>query len=174
MRGRSFVVALLLANLGVVPASWAGAEQGWNYMAASKIKWLTYGKKSFQQAKALKRPLFVLVYNDSCGWCRKFETETIETDPIRRRLSSDYLPVAVDAAKQPEMAKQLGAAVVPTTLLLTPDGRKIVKFHGFVAGRDLADVLDANLYRWRKGEIPAEEFGSEATCCPLEAPPGAR
>lgn len=154
-----------------VSLSWAGPTDGeWSYMSASAIRWLPYGKDTFRQARTLKRPLFVLVYSDSCEWCHKYETETLETGGILRRLRKDYLPAAVNVATQPALAKELGAFVVPTTLLLTPDGRKIVKFHGFVAARDLSDVLDANLYRWRKGEIPAEEFGSEATCCPLEPP----
>jgi hypothetical protein len=43
----------------------------------------------------------------------------------------------------------------------------MARFLGFVDARDLADILDADLYRWRKGEISGEEFGAPEACCPL-------
>ena len=68
----------------------------------------------------------------------------------------------------PEVAKKLGAKMVPTPILLTPDGRKMTRFLGFVDARDLADILDANRYRWRKGEIFGEDFGATEACCPID------
>jgi hypothetical protein len=56
-------------------------------------------------------------------------------------------------ALQPKVAKKLG--------------RKMAKYMGFVGTRDLQDILDANLYRWRKGEISGEEFGAPEDCCPI-------
>lgn len=50
--------------------------------------------------------------------------------------------------------------MVPPTLLLTPDGRKMVKFIGFVGEYELANILDAHLYRWRKDEASSENFGA--------------
>lgn len=166
---RFFFVVFVIGAM-VSPSSWAELAEGkWSYMSASSIKWTPYGKDAFRQARSLQRPLFVLVYNDSCGWCRKYEKESIETGTVLQRLRKDFFPVAVDAAKQPALAKELGAFVVPTTLLLAPDGRKILKFHGFVGARDLTDILDANLYRWRKGEMPSAEFGDQTACCPVES-----
>ena len=164
-------MVLLLVGVLPIPQSWADSDHGKFHLTQSSIKWLSYDKTSFSKARTLKRPLFVLVYSETCHWCRKYETETLEADSVKNRLSRDYLPIAVDAAKQAALAKELGAFVVPTTLLLAPDGHLIVRFRGFVDVRDLNDILDANLYRWRKGEIPAEDFGSEKTCCPIEAPP---
>lgn len=166
-----FCLKTLLGVIAIVPVCLAGADTGeWHYLSQSALQWQPYGKAAFKLAGKSKKPLFVLVYNDRCLWCRKYETESIETDPVLRRLRQDYVPVAVDALQQPALAKALGAVAVPTTVLLTPDRRKIVKFHGFVGERDLTDILDANLLRWRKGEIPAEEFGNESTCCPVEPP----
>lgn len=164
-------VALMVFMFPQAGWSAAGADAHWDYMQVSALQWRAYDQSALRKARELKRPLFVLVYLDTCHWCRKYETETLETDGILKRLRTDYLPVAVNTANQPGLAKQLGAAMVPTTLLLTPDGRRMTKFQGFVDARDLADILDANLYRWRKGEITGEEFGDPKVCCPLDSAP---
>ena len=157
------IAAALLGILLICPA-WGS---GWNYLSQSLIAWQPYGQAVFAQAQRKQKPLFVLVYSDQCHWCRKYELQSIETDGVQRRLQQDYLPVAVDVLKQPALAKKLGAIVVPTTLLLTPDGKRIAKFHGVVDARDLSAILDENLRRWRAGDLKAKEFGNEATCCPL-------
>lgn len=168
----------ILLSLLVLAAVWfpqaarsASPDGHWDYMQASALKWRAYDPATLRKAVELRRPLFVLVYLDTCHWCRKYETETLETDRILKRLRTDYLPVAVNSAVQPGLANKLGASMVPTTILLAPEGRVMAKFKGFVDARDLADILDANLYRWRKGEIGGEEFGEPEVCCPLETVP---
>lgn len=159
----------VLLALGLPLPGWSASNDAhWDYMQSSALKWNTFDAATLQQARKLKRPLFVLVYLNTCHWCRKYETETLETRRILKRLRTDYIPVAVNFALQPEVAKKLGAQMVPTTILLTPEGRKMAKFVGFVGERDLADILDANLYRWRKGEVTGEDFGAPEACCPIE------
>ncbi|MGV8991394.1 MAG: hypothetical protein ACOH1Q_08345 [Thiobacillus sp.] len=36
----------------------------------------------------------------------------------------------------------------------------MVKFMGFVGEGELADILDAHRYRWRKDEVTGEDFGA--------------
>ena len=95
----------------------------WKYMAETSISWRAYGEAAFVEARKTNRPLFVLIFADWCEWCRKYEVEAIETAAIRKRSDRDYIPVAVDQVKQPGLARRLGAKLVPTTLLLTPDGK---------------------------------------------------
>lgn len=160
---------LVLVAMWFPLAGWSASNDAhWDYMQSSALKWSAYDSGALEKAQKLKRPLLVLVYLDTCHWCRKYETETLETARIRKRLGTDYIPVAVNHALQPEVAKKLGAQMVPTTILLTPEGRKMAKFMGFVGERDLADILDANLYRWRKGEVYGEDFGATEACCPID------
>lgn len=141
---------------------------GWHYMEQTRIAWRPYGEATFAEARRAGKPLFVLVFADWCEWCRKYEVETLETDAIRDRLGRDYIPVAVDYATQPALAKELGAKLVPTTLLLVPEGEKLLRFHGVQAAADLADTLDRTLALWKQGETPQPDYGDIDTCCPLE------
>ncbi len=164
------LAALLLA--ATVPAG-AGPRppEGWDYLAVSRIPWRRFGDAALAEARRLNRPLFVLVFANWCHWCHKYETETLETDAIRALLSSRYVPVAVDYDRAPEAARRLGARLVPTSIVLAPDGRRLLRFYGVIGPRELAEVLNRTAERWARGEIPGEEFGDERTCCPLDDAP---
>ena len=136
-------------------------------MDQTQIDWRPYGQQAFDAATINKRPLFVFIFADWCGWCQQYEQKTLETGPIRRRLTNDYVPVAIDYEEEKELAKKLGARLVPTTLLISPQGKKLVRFYGLLKQEDLSETLDQILDRWRRGVLPNEEFGNEETCCPL-------
>jgi len=157
---------LITSTLRILPAH-ARASSNWNYMEQTQIDWLPYGQQAFDAATIHKRPLFVFIYADWCGWCQQFEQRTLETGPIRRRLKDDYVPVAIDYEKEKELAKKLGARLVPTTLLLSPQGKKLVRFYGLLKPEELSETLDQTRDMWRRGVLPNEEFGNEETCCPL-------
>lgn len=160
----TMAVVLLLAAWPVR----AGELTGWHYLEQTRIAWRPYGEAAFAEARRVGKPLFVLVFADWCEWCRKYEVETLETDAIRERLGRDYIPVAVDHTTQRSLAKQLGAKLVPTTLLLTPEGEKLLRFYGVQPAAALADTLDRANVLWKRGEIPQPDFGDIETCCPLE------
>lgn len=152
----------------------AGQAEEWNYRTQTEIDWRQYGTDAFSEAGASGRPVFVLVYADWCAWCKKYELETLEQPPIRRRLEREWVPVAVDYDENPELARRLGVKLVPTTLLLTPEAKKLQRFFGLIDARALAENLDRVRDMWRRGEIPEADFGDESTCCPLVPPqPGA-
>jgi len=101
----------------------AGQAEEWNYRTQTETDWRQYGTDAFSEASSYGRPVFVLVYADWCAWCKKYELETLEQPPIRRRLEREWVPVAVNYNECPELARRLGVKLVPTTLLLTPRQR---------------------------------------------------
>ena len=167
MRIRIAVLTLLLAiNLNSVADE---ASRNWDYMAITATKWHAYNHKAFEVAKESGRPVFVLVYSDSCSWCERYEKEVLETEVIHQKLRKDFIPVAVNIKRQRALAIQLKASVVPTTLILAPDGAKLIRFHGLAPANEIADTLEQTLTAWRQGKLPvAEDFGSEEFCCPIE------
>jgi len=79
-----------------------------------------------------------------------------------------FFPVVVDNDRE----KTIGGKLVPTSQIVAPDGRKLLRFHGVQSGGDLADTLQETLALWRRDELPQPDFGSTETCCPVEhAPP---
>ena len=151
----------------VIHDAWA-AE--WTYMEQTRVQWQPYETATFEAAQAANRPVLVLVYADWCAWCKKYELETLEQPAIRRRLQREWVPVAVDYDRQPQLAQQLGVRLVPTTLLLTPDAQKLQRFFGMVGPEALAANLDEVRGVWQRGDAPEGDFGDENTCCPLDDP----
>jgi len=145
----------------------AESADGWNYRQHTKIAWRTYVATAFGEARDRNRPLFVLVYSDLCEWCRKYEVEALEQPAVRRLLEARFIPVAVDNDRQRSLGRRLGAKVVPTTLILAPDGRKLLRFYGVQSAADLSDTLEKTLTLWRRGELPRADFGDVETCCPV-------
>jgi len=152
---------------GVWPSAPAAVIEDWNYREHTQIAWRTYGSEAFAEASRTGRPLFVLVYSDLCHWCRKYELEALEQPPVRDLLEKKFIPVAVDNDQQRVLGQRLGAKLVPTTLILAPDGKKLLRFFGVQSAGDLADTLAKTLALWRRGELPQPDFGSAETCCPV-------
>ncbi len=151
-----FVIGLPVAN-----------TSEWRYLEHSQIEWRQYNAAAFSEARKADKPLYVFIYANWCQWCKKLETETLETETIRSLLIRESIPVAIDYDKQAELARKLGAKLVPTNILLSPDGKKLLRFYGFLSAKDLSEVLQSVLLAWRRGELPEEEFGDESTCCPV-------
>jgi uncharacterized protein YyaL (SSP411 family) len=142
----------------------------WHYLKHTQIRWRVYDQAAFAEARKTNRPLFVFIYSDKCQWCREYETQALEVPFVSQRLERDFIPVAVDFDNNPELGRHLGAKLVPTSLILSPDGEKILRFYGIQGAMDLADTLDKTLALWRRGELAQPDFGEKQTCCPL---PGA-
>jgi uncharacterized protein YyaL (SSP411 family) len=162
---RSVYIGILLGLSFFIPLVAQASE--WNYRAQSKIQWRDYGAAAFAEARSAGKPLYILVYADWCHWCKKYETETLETELIRGLLQNEMVPVAVNNVEQPEIGKKLGTKLVPTSVILTPDGQRLLRFYGFLPPDELNQALRRTLSRWRNGEIPEREFGDESTCCPV-------
>jgi len=145
----------------------AGGLTDWRYLAHTQIEWRSYGDAALAEAGKTGRPLFVLLFSDSCRWCRKYETEAIEPSVVRELINDRFVPVAVNVDREPGLARKLGARVVPTTLILSPGGVKLLRFHGVQPAADLADTLQQLLVLWRRGELPEQDFGDIETCCPV-------
>jgi len=159
-----FLAVLLVAAL---PSAIAQAAEVWNYRQYTKIAWRSYGTAAFDEARRTQRPLFVLIHSDQCGWCRKYEVEALEQPRIRSLLETRFIPVAVDNDREKAIGKKLGAKLVPTSLILAPDGKKLLRFYGVQSAADLADTLQETLVLWRRDELPQPDFGSMETCCPV-------
>jgi len=139
----------IAVTLITVVSARAGKPALWNYMAETRINWHPYTQKVFAMARSKDQPLFVLIYADWCDWCKKYEQETVETRLVRKRLHDTYLPVAINYESEKALSARLGARLVPTTILLTPDGKKLARFFGFMNPEDLAETLDQTLALWR-------------------------
>lgn len=66
-----------------------------------KVKWYTF-KEAVELSKENPKKLFIDVYTDWCGWCKKMDKNTFEYPDIAEILNNNYYPVKFNAeSKEP-------------------------------------------------------------------------
>ena len=97
---------------------------------AEEILW----NSSFEAAKAKAQKedkiIYVVITSETCRWCRKLESTTLEQPAIIKNLNVKYEAVALtrDKDKYPSYLK---TPMVPMTYFLAPDGRVIYSVPGY-------------------------------------------
>ena len=86
MLSRKYFIPLLFLPLLAFNSSNPYSEVGW---------------MSFEQAvtlsKTTERKLFVDVYTDWCGWCKKMDTNTFSETRVAKYLGENFYPIKLDA-----------------------------------------------------------------------------
>jgi len=129
---------------------------------AKKIHWYTWEEMAVANAKNPK-PIFVDVYTDWCGWCKKMDRSTFQDPKVIKTLTEDFYAVKLDAEQREtivfkatefkfvggrrghnELAASLldGHLSFPTTGLLTANYERIMISPGFKKVNGLMRELD--------------------------------
>ncbi len=64
----------------------------------SAIKWLSF-QEAVEQAKKEPKKVFIDVYTDWCGWCKKMDATTFANPVIADYMSKNYYAVKFDAER---------------------------------------------------------------------------
>lgn len=64
-----------------------------------KIEWLTF-EEAMKKSAQDKKPIFVDVYTDWCGWCKKMDKNTFQTEEVVNYVAQNYHAVKVDAESE--------------------------------------------------------------------------
>jgi thiol-disulfide isomerase/thioredoxin len=83
------------------------------------------------EAKSLNRPLVVHFYGTRCPPCKKMEQEVLITPQVLKLLEAGFVAVKVDVVKNGRVSERFGITSMPTDLILSPDGKVLVKTEGY-------------------------------------------
>lgn len=109
---------------------------------AASVKWQPSYDSAVSNAKATHRLLMVDFYTDWCGWCKKLDKDTYESDAVAGR-SQAFVPVKVNAEKEGvATAKKYHVTGYPTILFLKPSGEVAWKIVGYMPPADFAKQMD--------------------------------
>lgn len=111
--------------------------------AAEPVVWRTDYNSARKEAAERGLPLFVVVGTDNCYYCKKLEAGPCREANIVSILASGFIPLKIDASRDPNLARALKVQLYPTIVLAGPDG----KIHAFVEGYIEADRLADHLKR---------------------------
>lgn len=118
-----------------------------------KINWLT-----LEEAYALNlnepRKIFVDVYTDWCGWCKRMDKETFANADIAAYVNENYYAVKLDAESdrsfelegqkmtERQVAQQFGVKSFPTIVLIHEDFQKFQPVPGYRPAKDFKEMLE--------------------------------
>jgi thioredoxin-related protein len=73
--------------------------QGAKALAQDKINWISF-EEAIEKNKEENKKMFIDVYTDWCGWCKKMDRTTFRNPVIVDYINSNYLPVKFNAEQK--------------------------------------------------------------------------
>lgn len=128
---------LSLLLCGMILLLSAGAQ------AAAGIAWQHDPSRTFAQAQASKRFVFLYLEARWCHWCHVMQAETFVDAAVRKQLAQHYIALKVDHDANPLLANRYRDYGWPALIFFAPDGREIVKRAGYIAPQDFLRLLQA-------------------------------
>lgn len=128
MRSLLCAFSLSLSLLAVETAPVAAAEP------TGASVWTTDFAAAQEKAKKLNRPLVVHFYGPGCPPCRKMEAEVLNTPQVLKILDAGYVAVKVDVVRNMKVSERFGINSMPTDIILSPEGKVLVKSEGYGGG----------------------------------------
>lgn len=117
------------------------------------IEWLDI-QTAMKKAKAENKPVFVDVYTDWCGWCKRMDKATFSDQKVIDYVNENYIAVKLDAESKSEVffkgetlsngalaLQKFGVRGYPTIVLLSPDGERIQPVPGFKRPNEFIAML---------------------------------
>src|ERR1700684_3166548 len=105
--------------------------------AADPVVWSIDYQSARKEAVDKGLPLLIVVGTDNCYYCKKLEAGPCREPAVATQLAKNFIPLKLDATRDPQLARALKVQLYPTIVLAGPDG----KIHAFVEGYIEADKL---------------------------------
>ncbi|GBD35107.1 Thiol:disulfide interchange protein DsbD [bacterium HR36] len=130
--------ALLLAHVAVLFSGWFH----WlSAQAVPTISWRTNYAQARQEAKQRQLPLVLDFTTEWCVHCQRMDATTFQDATIISLLAQHFIPVKIDASREPTLVEALGIRGYPTLVLALPDGRIVQTLEGYQDAGQLAAHL---------------------------------
>lgn len=124
--------AVLAAVCGLTFADTALAED---------LDWQHDLPAALSASKASGKPMLIQFTADWCVYCRKMKATTYADPKVKEDIQARFVPVLLDADKNPALVKQLGLRGLPATVVVASDMRILKKLNGYQKATKLQSEL---------------------------------
>jgi hypothetical protein len=118
-------------------------DEGPSGAPQSPLVWAALEPATFARAQAEKRFLIIDGAAEWCHWCHVMEATTYHDAEVRKLLDAHFIAVKVDVDSRPDFEERYGDYGWPATVLMTPDGKEVGKYRGYLAPDKLVAILQA-------------------------------
>lgn len=98
--------------------------------AQQAVRWQVDLDAAKRHALQTNRMVLVHFWASWCVPCKEMEREVLSKPEVMAALSTDYVPVKVNADHFPHTCRQYNVSVLPTDIIITPQGQLIEKMDG--------------------------------------------
>ena len=121
------VIGVILVAYGVISSDSGGFDEK---------RWYSFDD-GMKKAKEENKKMLVFITLPSCVWCERMKQETFSDYQLMTKLEEKYVPVLVDASKDPainRIAPLFGGDIsTPAFVIYTPDGKPVDGWIGYMA-----------------------------------------
>jgi thioredoxin-like negative regulator of GroEL len=110
-------------------------------LVAQGPAWRTDYNSARREATEKGRPILLDIGTENCFWCRKLDATTFRDPAVLALVNSDFIPLRVDAEREPGLVQRLQIQSYPTLVLAGADGRIITVIEGYVEAPKLLGHL---------------------------------
>lgn len=152
MRPLAFPLAFVLLTLPFFGVA-AGATKPAPEKSLQSVQWVAL-EEGLRTAGTSGKHVFVTVYTDWCGYCRKLNTVTFRSRPVLTELEKNFQSVRINAegggavvwkgkkmSERDVAGKAWGVSGFPTLLFLNPAGDIIGSFSSYADPELMVQLL---------------------------------
>lgn len=154
MKTRFIVISLAtLLFLGAFIVSFNYKEDTTKVETTEEIKWVSYDEAT-KLTKKKKKKIFIDVYTDWCGWCKKMDATTMKDPKVVEYMNKKFYAVKLNA-ESPSASNYKGTVVTerelatrifkangyPTTLYLDENENLLINLSGYREAGELNKIL---------------------------------
>ena len=114
-------VAVLICGLSVFAAG----------PPAGGIKWQTDLHAAHRLSRQTNKPMLFVFGADWCTWCKKLEKTTLTDRELVAYINANFVPVHIDADRDPRVVQILEAEGLPCAVVLSPNADLLGRIEGF-------------------------------------------
>lgn len=126
---------------------------------AQEIQWKSFEQAEKEMKEHPEKPLFIDVYTDWCGYCRKMDASTYKDAAVVQKINQNYIPIKFNAESKQDikfmghdfkfvrtgaagvhsLAYNLlqGALSYPSAVILTHEGKITNILRGFLTADEV-------------------------------------
>src|SRR5262249_42314666 len=120
---RRWLLGLVLGTWYLVLGSPAGAQE---------VKWRYDYNAARKEAGEKGLPLVLDFGTDNCYWCKRLDATPSRAPAVVKAMNERFVPLKVDAQKEPQLTQILNIQGFPTLVLAAPDGKILGTLEGYV------------------------------------------
>ena len=132
---RFFSILVLCASVSL----WL--PPGSHAQSPTEIHWRYDYTKARKEAEAKNLPLVVDFGTENCYWCRKLDEITFKDRTVIGLMNEKFIPLKVDAGREPKLTQALNINAFPTLVMAAPDGRILNTIEGFQDAARFTETL---------------------------------